>query len=155
MRREFTQSERGKPLAGQVALLTDGAHFDSRSLAVSLAKRGAHLVIVYRQINAQQAQETKELVEAEGRRCLTILSKSEDSRFAREIVRQVVARLGRLDIFIDYSAMSRVSEHEGGLANGGGMVEPRSGTSLSRSLINAKILTAAMTQMLDPERTER
>jgi hypothetical protein len=93
-------------LKDKVALLFDGTHTGGRTLAVSLARYGVDIVIVYRKVHARQAQETKILVEAEGRRCLLIRAQNNDETFSKNVLHQTVNTLGRLDIFIDYSSLS-------------------------------------------------
>lgn len=56
-------------------------------------------------MNEQQgAEETKRLVEAEGRRCLTIAGDIGDEAFCRRAVEQTLSEFGRLDILINNAA---------------------------------------------------
>lgn len=100
-----SQSHNGNegPLTDKVALLLDGTREGGASLAVSLARSGADVAVVYRASHARRAEETKRLVEAEGRYCLIIPAEPNDESFSEKAVRQTVEKLGRLDIFIDYS----------------------------------------------------
>lgn len=91
-------------LSNKVALLFHGANIDGRSLALSLASYGADIAIVYRQVHAGYAQEMKDSVKAKGRRCLIIQARTDDQAFFKEVVRQTINRLGRLDIYIDCSS---------------------------------------------------
>ncbi len=93
-----------EPLTGKVALLFAGVEDDGHSIAVSLAQQGADVALVYRRVG--RARETKELVEAEGRRCLIIPAQPSDKPFAREAIRRTARTLGQPDIFIDYSSQS-------------------------------------------------
>src|SRR3569833_4496331 len=58
-------------LAGKRALVTGGDAGSGRAVAVGFAKEGADVAISYLDEDAD-AQRTKELVEQEGRRCLTL-----------------------------------------------------------------------------------
>jgi NAD(P)-dependent dehydrogenase (short-subunit alcohol dehydrogenase family) len=89
------------PLTDKVALLLDGT--GGTSLAVSLAKSGVDVAVVHPPSHARRAEETKKLVEAEGRCCLTIPAETNDAAFSEKAVRRTVETLGRLDIFIDCS----------------------------------------------------
>lgn len=102
---EITTNEQPLPLKDKVALIFDGANEDVRSLALSLAKYGADIAIGYRKRSARHAQETEKLVRAEGRRCLIMPAGEVDSQdLAKEAIRLTIGKLGRLDIFIDYSS---------------------------------------------------
>src|SRR5207253_2452105 len=58
-------------LQGKCALITGGDSGIGRSVAIAFAKEGADVAIVY--LNEHDdAAETKKLVEAEGRKCITI-----------------------------------------------------------------------------------
>jgi len=94
-----------QPLKDKVVLLfDDGATEDGRSLAVSLAKYGADVSIVYYEGNEKRARETKEMVIAEGRRCLIVPSPTDDNGVSKEAVGLTIEKLGQLDILIDHSS---------------------------------------------------
>jgi NAD(P)-dependent dehydrogenase (short-subunit alcohol dehydrogenase family) len=97
----------GDRLRDKVALIIDGTN--GRSLALSLARYGADIAIVFRRAHARQVQMTKKLIETEGRRCLIIPAQSFDAAFSKEVVKRTVDALGRLDIFIDCTKPSRGS----------------------------------------------
>lgn len=90
-------------LEGKVALITGGDSGIGRAVAILYAKEGADVAIVY--LNEQQdAQETKRLVEAEGKRCLTIQGDVGDEKFCQQAVQQTVQELGHLDILVNNAA---------------------------------------------------
>ena len=102
---QTTQPERqgsGK-LKDKVALITGGDSGIGRSVAILFAREGADVAIVYLSED-QDAEDTKELVEAEGRRCLTIRGDIGDESFARSAVQQTVDEYGKLNILVNNAA---------------------------------------------------
>lgn len=90
-------------LQGKVALITGGDSGIGRSVAVLYAKEGADVAIVY--LNEDQdAEETKKLVEAEDRHCLTIAGDIGNEQFCQQIVQQVIGEFGHLDILVNNAA---------------------------------------------------
>jgi NAD(P)-dependent dehydrogenase (short-subunit alcohol dehydrogenase family) len=90
-------------LLNKVALITGGDSGIGRSVAVHFAREGADVVIVYKNEN-EDAQETKEMVEKEGRRCILIAGDIGREDFCQEIVRQTVASFGKLNIVVNNAA---------------------------------------------------
>jgi len=90
-------------LAGKVAIITGGDSGIGRAVAVHYAREGADVCIMYLN-ESEDAQETKRLVEQEGRRCLTIAGDVGDESFCREAVERTVRELGRLDILVNNAA---------------------------------------------------
>ncbi|MDF2970646.1 MAG: NAD(P)-dependent oxidoreductase [Microvirga sp.] len=90
-------------LQGKVALITGGDSGIGRATAVLFAREGADLAIMYLNEN-EDAQETKRLVEREGRRCLTIAGDVGDPGFCRMAVDQVIQRFGKLDVLVNNAA---------------------------------------------------
>jgi NAD(P)-dependent dehydrogenase (short-subunit alcohol dehydrogenase family) len=91
-------------LADKVALVTGGDSGIGRAVAIGYAKEGADVAIVYLDEH-EDARHTKELVEAEGRRCLLIAGDVGDEQFCRRAVGDAVRELGRLDILVNNAAM--------------------------------------------------
>ncbi|MGL5833649.1 MAG: SDR family oxidoreductase [Waterburya sp.] len=90
-------------LKGKVALITGGDSGIGRSVAVLYAKEGADVAIVY--LNEHEdAQKTKQLVEAQGQKCLIIAGDISGEKFCHEAVDQTVAELGKLDILVNNAA---------------------------------------------------
>ena len=90
-------------LLGKVALITGGDSGIGRAVAIFYAKEGADSAIVYLDEHGD-AQETKRLVEQEGRRCITIAGDVGDEQFCRQAVEQTVRELGALDILVNNAA---------------------------------------------------
>ncbi len=90
-------------LKGKVALITGGDSGIGRAVAVLFAKEGANVVISYLDEH-QDAQETRRLVEAEGRECVTLAGDVGDSAFCRKMVEATVSSFGKLDILVNNAA---------------------------------------------------
>jgi NAD(P)-dependent dehydrogenase (short-subunit alcohol dehydrogenase family) len=86
-------------LAGKRALVTGGDSGIGRAVAVGFAKEGADVAISYLDEDAD-ARRTKELVEQEGRRCLTLGGDMYDEEHTRQLVRQVAADFGGIDVLV-------------------------------------------------------
>ena len=90
-------------LKGKVALITGGDSGIGRATAVLFAREGADLGIVYLN-ESEDAQETKRLIEREGRSCVTIAGDVGDPNFCRTAVDQVIQRFGKLDVLVNNAA---------------------------------------------------
>ncbi|GGE08893.1 NAD(P)-dependent oxidoreductase [Marinithermofilum abyssi] len=90
-------------LAGKVALITGGDSGIGRAVAIAYAKEGADVAIVYLDEH-QDATETKQQVEQEGRKCHLISGDIGQVAFCFQAVQQTVDNLGRLDILVNNAA---------------------------------------------------
>ena len=90
-------------LLDRVALVTGGDSGIGRAVAVLYAREGADVAIVYLDEHLD-AEETKRMVEREGRRCITIAGDVADFRFCEAAVEQTIAEFGRLDILVNNAA---------------------------------------------------
>jgi NAD(P)-dependent dehydrogenase (short-subunit alcohol dehydrogenase family) len=98
---------RGNRLAGQIAVITDGATGIGQAVAVAFAREGANVVIAW--LNEHEdAARTVALIEAEGRSALSIPGDIGNPDFATELVRQAVAEFGRIDILVNNAAEQHV-----------------------------------------------
>jgi NAD(P)-dependent dehydrogenase (short-subunit alcohol dehydrogenase family) len=91
-------------LAGKVALITGGDSGIGRAVAVLFAREGADVAIGHLAEEDADATETVKLVEAEGRRCLTLPGDVGDEAFCRQAVDRTVRELGRLDVLVNNAA---------------------------------------------------
>ncbi|PKG25497.1 SDR family oxidoreductase [Niallia nealsonii] len=90
-------------LAGKTAIITGGDSGIGRSVSIYYAKEGANVVIVY--LNEHDdAQKTKELVEAEGVQCLTIAGDIGDESFCKSVVEKTKAEFGAINILVNNAA---------------------------------------------------
>ncbi|HMU56535.1 MAG TPA: SDR family oxidoreductase [Nitrospira sp.] len=98
------ESHRGTgKLRDKVALITGGDSGIGRAVAIAYAREGADVSVVYLDEH-KDAEETRRLVEQEGRRCLTIAGDVGDEAFCRNAVEQTVTELGRLDVLVNNAA---------------------------------------------------
>jgi NAD(P)-dependent dehydrogenase (short-subunit alcohol dehydrogenase family) len=91
-------------LEGKCALITGGDSGIGRAVAVLYAREGADVAISYLRAEQSDAEETKEAVEAEGRRCVLIPGDLKKAKFCGQLVEKTVAELGKLDILVSNAA---------------------------------------------------
>jgi NAD(P)-dependent dehydrogenase (short-subunit alcohol dehydrogenase family) len=90
-------------LSGKVAIVTGGDSGIGRAVAISFAREGADLVLLYLNEHAD-AKETVALVEKEGRRCLAIAGDVGSPKFCAESVSRCLGEFGHLDILVNNAA---------------------------------------------------
>lgn len=96
-------------LQGKVALITGGDSGIGRAVAIAYAKEGADVAIMY--LNEHDdAKKTKQMVEEQGRRAVTISGDIGDETFCQQAVQQTVDELGRLDILVNNAAEQHPQE---------------------------------------------
>lgn len=108
---DSTSAPASGPLEGEVALVTGAARGIGRAIAVTLAQNGADVaaldiaapiatVTQYQLATPADLAETGRLIEAEGRRALTIRVDVRDAEGMRRAADRVAAELGRFDMAI-------------------------------------------------------
>ena len=96
-------------LQDEVAIVTGGDSGIGRAVAVLFAREGADVAVVYAEEH-EDAAETRKLVEAEGRRCVTIPGDVGDEAFCGEAVARTVRELGKLDVLVNNAAEQHQAE---------------------------------------------
>jgi len=87
-------------LEGKVALITGADSGIGRAVAALFAREGADIAIFYL-CEHDDAAKTKEIVETEGRKAVTIAGDLGDKDFCLSAVQEVIAKLGGIDILIN------------------------------------------------------
>ena len=87
-------------LTGKVAMITGADSGIGRAVAALFAREGADIAILYL-CEHDDAEKTKAIVEAEGRRAVCIAGDLGDKAFCDDAVRRVVDQFGRLDILVN------------------------------------------------------
>ncbi|PHI21490.1 NAD(P)-dependent oxidoreductase [Lewinellaceae bacterium SD302] len=100
IRDDYKGSEK---LKGKVALITGGDSGIGRSVAVHFAREGADVAIVYLDED-RDAKKTKELVEAEGQKCMLFSGDQSKPEFCKEVVDKVISNFGKLDCLVNNAA---------------------------------------------------
>lgn len=90
-------------LAGRVALITGADSGIGRAVALAFAREGADVAIAY--LNEHEdAEETRRVVEAAGRRALLLPGDLAEEAQCRRIVEETAKQLGRLDVVVNNAA---------------------------------------------------
>ena len=96
-------------LRDKVALITGGDSGIGRAVAIAFAKEGADVAAVYLE-EEKDANETKHLVEKEGRKCLLITGDVGQEEFCRKAVEQTMKEFGKMDILVNNAAEQHPQE---------------------------------------------
>lgn len=90
-------------LSGKTVIITGGDSGIGKSVSLYFAKEGADIAIVY--LNEDQdAEETKSLIEKEGRKCLLFAGDIGREEFCKEIVSKTIGEFGKVDILVNNAA---------------------------------------------------
>ncbi|HWO98868.1 MAG TPA: SDR family oxidoreductase [Bacillus sp. (in: firmicutes)] len=87
-------------LEGKRAIITGGDSGIGRAVALAYAKEGANVAIVYLN-ESNDAEETRQLVEQEGVRCLLLEGDIGEEPFCKQVVQETVEEFGGLDILVN------------------------------------------------------
>jgi NAD(P)-dependent dehydrogenase (short-subunit alcohol dehydrogenase family) len=104
-------------LQDKVALITGGDSGIGRAVAIHFAREGADVAFTYKPEEEEDAYTTRQLVEAEGRRCLTMAGDLRELSFCESIVSQTVQELGQLNIVVSNAAEQFTSTNVAELPN--------------------------------------
>jgi NAD(P)-dependent dehydrogenase (short-subunit alcohol dehydrogenase family) len=87
-------------LQGRRALITGGDSGIGRAIALAYAREGADVAIAYLPSEQPDADEVVKLIEAEGRKAVTLPGDVTDEAYARDLPNKAAAELGGLDILV-------------------------------------------------------
>jgi NAD(P)-dependent dehydrogenase (short-subunit alcohol dehydrogenase family) len=90
-------------LRDKVALITGGDSGIGRAAAIAFAKEGAHVAIAYFDEH-DDAKDTQQKITECGRECLAMAGDIGAPAFCQQIVRDTVAKFGKLDIVVNNAA---------------------------------------------------
>ncbi len=93
-------------LENKVALITGADSGIGRAVAVAFAMEGADICILYNE-NEADAEETRAMVEARGRRCLVVKADVRDSSACRDSVQKTINELGGLNVLVNNAAYQK------------------------------------------------
>ncbi|UNK42242.1 SDR family oxidoreductase [Luteimonas sp. S4-F44] len=96
-------------LQGKIAIITGGDSGIGRAVALAYAREGADVLVSYLSED-EDAQETRRLVEAAGRRCELVPGDIADPAHCRAIVRKAVEAFGRIDVLVNNAAYQMTYE---------------------------------------------
>ncbi len=96
-------------LQDKVALITGGDSGIGRAVAVHFAREGADVALAYKPEEQADADDTRALVEAEGRRCVLLPGDLRRPEYCENLVTQTVQQLGKLNIVVSNAAEQFVS----------------------------------------------
>ena len=98
----------GGKLRDKVALITGGDSGIGRAVAIAFAKEGAEVAVIDVLVSYldehEDANETKRLVEQQGRKCLLIAGDVGEEKFCRKAVEQAKEEFGKIDILVNNAA---------------------------------------------------
>ena len=90
-------------LTDKKAVITGGDSGIGRAVAIAYAREGADVLISYLEEH-EDAEATKQLVEAAGRKAVLVAGDIQDAAHCRKIIEKAVAELGGIDILVNNAA---------------------------------------------------
>jgi 3-oxoacyl-[acyl-carrier protein] reductase len=99
-------TEKSRPLAGKVALVTGASRGIGKAVALALAEGGAAVAINYRQGEAE-ANSVAEEIERSGGRCIVVQADVSRNDDVSRITKRIKDELGTVQILINNAGISR------------------------------------------------
>jgi NAD(P)-dependent dehydrogenase (short-subunit alcohol dehydrogenase family) len=97
-------------LTGKVAFITGGDSGIGRAVAIAFAKEGANVAIAYLD-EIEDAEQTKQLVEAKGVKCLVLQGDIAEEATCLKMIEDTVNEFGQLDILVNNAAWQVVQNN--------------------------------------------
>ena len=94
----------GDLLKDKVAIITGGDSGIGRAVAIAYAYQGADIGIVYYN-EKKDAEDTKKLIEATGRKCSIYSGDISDVTFCSSVIENVIKEHGKIDILVNNAAV--------------------------------------------------
>lgn len=107
------RGERYRPaekLEGMVAIVTGGDSGIGRAVAYFFAREGADVAITCLPEEAQDAEEVRQAIEEEGRRCLVLEGDLRERSFCERVIESILEKFGRLDVLVHNAAWQNRKE---------------------------------------------
>jgi len=101
-------------LKGKVALITGADSGIGRAVAVLFAREGADVAFTYLPAEETDARETAAAIDEEGTQAVSFAGDLQEPEFCRNVVKQTVSKLGKLDILVNNAAYQ---QHQKSLAD--------------------------------------
>jgi NAD(P)-dependent dehydrogenase (short-subunit alcohol dehydrogenase family) len=96
-------------LAGLATIITGADSGIGKAAAIAFAREGADVLIAYLE-ETEDAAHTREVIEAEGRRALTVAGDLQDEAHCRRVVEQARDEFGRVDVLVNNAAFQERRE---------------------------------------------
>ncbi|KAJ4135118.1 hypothetical protein NW768_004735 [Fusarium equiseti] len=106
----FVEYRAANKLENAKALITGGDSGIGRSVAVLFAREGADVTIVYLPEEQEDAEETKKMVEKEGRKCVLFPGNLMDNETCKNAVQKHVDEFGKIDVLVNNAAKQIMCE---------------------------------------------
>ncbi|MBA4803851.1 MAG: SDR family oxidoreductase [Brevundimonas sp.] len=90
-------------LEGKATIITGGDSGIGRAVAIAFAREGADVLVSYLDEH-DDAESTRQLVEAAGRKCVLVPGDIADPAHCRRIIDEAVGAFGRLDVLVNNAA---------------------------------------------------
>lgn len=97
-------------LTGRKALITGGDSGIGRAAAIAYAREGADVAINYLPFEEEDAQQVKQLIEAEGRKAVLLPGDLKEEDFTRKLIHDAAKELDGLDILVLNAGMQQAVE---------------------------------------------
>jgi NAD(P)-dependent dehydrogenase (short-subunit alcohol dehydrogenase family) len=94
-------------LKGKVALISGGDSGIGRAVAVLFAREGADVAIMFLPVEERDATETRDAIQAEGRRALLLPGDVTNEAYCEDCVEKTFNEFGSLDILVNNAAFQK------------------------------------------------
>lgn len=91
-------------LNNKVAVITGGDSGIGKAISIAYANEGADIVIVYYNEH-KDAEETKKLIDATGRKCTLIYGDIGEAKFCNSVIEKTISEYGKIDILVNNAAV--------------------------------------------------